>query len=248
MSEWRVLPLTIADQQEHIEQSEALLAGALPGKPATLYWSMAEPEGIVLGFSQKPDTINQAALAARHIPSYHRRAGGTAVLVGPHLLSLDVVLPAGHPLILADVVESYRWFGEAWVAALARLHVRTSTISPQEAHERQRRARQGEAARRESILRLACYASLSPYEVVAGERKVVGLDMVRRRTGSLLQAGILLQWHPETLAHLLAHTREEHTILSQGLPQRAVGLDALAGRVIAPAEVIEAFQHVIREM
>ncbi|MBA2287032.1 MAG: ligase [Ktedonobacteraceae bacterium] len=248
MSEWRVLPLTVADQQRHIEQSEALLAGAQPGESATLYWSMAEPEGIVLGFSQKPDTINQATLADRHIPIYHRRAGGTAVLVGPHLLSLDVVLPAGHPLILADVVESYRWFGAVWVAALARLDVRTATIAPHEAHERQRHARQGEAARDEAILRRACYASLSPYEVVAGERKVVGLDMIRRRTGSLLQAGVLLQWRPETLVHLLGHTQEERAILRQGLPQRAVGLDTLAGRVIAPAEVIEAFQHVLREL
>ena len=85
MSKWRVVPLVIADQQQHIDQSEKLLATAEAGQPATLYWSQAEPVGLVLGYSQKHAILNPAALAAQPIPVYHRRAGGTAVLVGPRL-------------------------------------------------------------------------------------------------------------------------------------------------------------------
>ncbi len=245
---WRIYSLSIADQQQHIERSESLLAEAAPGVPATLYWSQAERPGLVLGFSQKPGVLNAEALAAYSLPVYRRKAGGTAVLVGPHLLSLDVLLPAGHPLILADIVESYRWFGEAWVAALRELGLETRSVPVAEAHEQRALLKQPETAQREVILRRACYGSLSPYEVVAGrgQRKVVGLDMVRRRAGCLLQAGVLLRRETETLAQLLGHTPEEQAILREGLRERAVGLDSLAGRAVSAQEVIAAFEKVIQ--
>src|SRR6266852_5644511 len=111
MTNWHIHPLTIADQQHHIEQGERLLNGIQPEDQPILYWSVADPTGLVLGFSQKHSILNPAALVSLDLQIYHRRAGGTAVLVGPHLLSLDVILPAGHPLIHSDIVESYRWFG-----------------------------------------------------------------------------------------------------------------------------------------
>ena len=128
---WRVSPIVVSDQQQHIDQSEALFTQEEP----TLYWSLAEPTGLVLGFSQKLNTLNPVVLEQQPvIPIYHRRAGGTAVLVGSHMLSLDVFLPAGHPLILSDVVESYRWFGEAWVSALQHVGVQTRIVPIEEAH------------------------------------------------------------------------------------------------------------------
>src|SRR5205823_12056293 len=136
--------------------------------------SLAEPEGLVLGFSQKHDVLNSIALTACQFPIYHRRAGGTAVLVGYHLLSLDVVLPANHPLILPDIVESYRWFGEAWVAALAQLNVETRIVTPVEAHILRARLKQPETRVYELLMNRACYGTLSSYEVVVGQRKVVG--------------------------------------------------------------------------
>ncbi len=245
---WHILPLSVADQQQHIDQSEMLLAEATPGQPATLYWSQADPPGIVLGFSQKPTVLNAHTLAMHVIPVYHRRAGGTAVLVGADLLSLDVVLPAQHPLILSDIVESYRWFGEAWVEALQFLGVQTRAVPIDEAHAQRILLKQPQTREREAILRRACYGSLSPYEVVAGQRKVVGLDMIRRKTGSLLQAGLLLQWNTELLAQLLGHTPEEQVILREGLCERAIGLNTLAGRVITIQEVIAAFEQVLLAM
>ena len=245
MSNWKVLPLTIADQQQHIEQSEHLLAAAFQGDAPTLYWSIAEPAGLVLGYSQKHEILNPTALAALQIPIYHRRAGGTAVLVGRHLLGLDVALPADSPLVLSDIVESYRWLGEAWVAALAGLDIQTRTVTVQEAREQRALLKQSDTRERESLLRRACYGSLSPYEVVVGQRKVVGLDMIRRRGGSLLQAGILLHWETEELAQLLGHTSEEQALLREGLRERAVGLDTLAGRVVTAEEVIGAFEQTL---
>ena len=245
MNSWRVLPLAIDDQQKHIDFSEQLIATASPGDPPTLYWSQAEPEGLVLGFSQQPTILNAQTLTSQPLPIYHRRAGGTAVLVGPHLLGLDVLLPAGHPLILPDLVESYRWLGETWVATLRELGIETRAVSPSEAHAQRDLIKQPATREREAILRRACYGSLSPYEVVAGDRKVVGLDMIRRRAGTLLQAGVLLHWDTEKLAALLAHTPQEQVILRDGLHERAVGLDTLAGQTILAETLIVTFERVL---
>ena len=245
MSNWLIYPLTIADQQQHIEHSERLLSNVQSGDPATIYWSLAQPTGLVLGFSQKESTLNPAALAAGSFPIYHRRAGGTAVLVGPTLLSLDVVLPADHPLHLPDLVESYRWFGESWVATLAQLGIHTRMVTPAEAHAQRALRRQPETREYEMLMNRACYGSLSPYEVVVGQRKVVGFDMIRRRTGSLLQAGVLLQWDSQLLAYLLGHTPAEQELLQKGLLDRAVGLDTLLGSVITCDEVINTFERVL---
>ncbi len=245
MSNWKALPLAIADQQQHIEKSQILLDMIQPADPPVLYWSQASHLGLVLGFSQKADVLNQEALARLSIPVYHRRAGGTAVLVGPHLLSLDVVLPPDHPLVLPDIVKSYHWLGEAWVKALQQLGIESHTVSPEEAHEQRRLLKQEETREREAILQRACFGMLSPYEVVAGQRKVVGLDMIRRKRGSLLQAGVLLEWETEALAQLLGHTPEEQALLREGLLERAIGLNTLAGRVITPKELIAAFERVV---
>ena len=69
--------------------------------------------------------------------------------------------------------------------------------------------------------------------------------MIRRRSGSLLQAGLLLKCDPEPLVELLGHTPEEQTILREGLPERAVGLDTLAGRTISAMEVISSFEEAL---
>jgi lipoate-protein ligase A len=238
----------IAPQQYHIDLSEQVLMEASPGDPALLYWSQAESPGLVLGFSQKASVLNPKVLSAQPIPLYHRRAGGTSVLVGSELLSLDVILPAGHPLILPDIVESYRWFGIAWVNTLERLGIESRVVLPEEAHAQQALFKEEATSSKEAILRRSCFGSLSSYEVVAQGRKVVGLDMIRRRTGSLLQAGVLLSWNVEPLVELLGHTQEEQAILREGLPERAVGLDTLAGRPIIVIEVIAAFEEVLKNI
>lgn len=244
-NQWLVYPLKSADQQAHIEQSERLLTTILPGDLPILSWSLAATPGIVLGFSQKPDLINAQALLAHPIPLYHRRAGGTAVLVGPHLLALDVFLPAGHKLILHDIVESYRWLGEVWVETLRRIGAHTRLVSPQEAHAQRDLQKHAPTRHHELLMNRACYGTLSPYEVVSDKRKVVGFDMIRRRAGSLLQAGVLLQWETQLLATFLGHTQEEQALLERGLLERAIGLNTLVGREVTPQELITIFEEVL---
>jgi lipoate---protein ligase len=245
MIKWNIYPLTIADQQQHLDHSEKLLQTIRPGDPPILYWSLANPTGLVLGISQKELSLNLNAIATLGIPIYHRRAGGTAVLVGSHLLDLDIILPPDHPLITTDIIESYRWLGETWVTALQQLGVHTRLVSPTEAHSQQARRKDPVAGLYEQLLHRACYGSLSPYEVVVDNRKVVGLCMIRRHTGLLLQAGIVLHWETTQLAQILGKTAAEQHILATGLLNRATGLDSLLKRVVTYEEIISSFERIL---
>ena len=63
---------------------------------------------------------------------------------------LDVVLPRGHPLVIDDVGQSYRWLAEALLAALAAHGAELRAVTPEEAAAR--------PAAERAAARLACFA------------------------------------------------------------------------------------------
>ena len=159
------------------------------------------------------------------------------MLWGPDLIALDVMVPKGHPLHSDDVVEAYRWVGETLASALGSLDMSVRALPPDEA----RRANDPHLAE------LACYAGRSPWEVVLGERKVVGLSQVRRRQGTLVQAGFALHLDGPGLAGLLrlepddrhrvagAFGRQRPPMLID-LPSLVQTVDAAVERVLAEAD------------
>lgn len=241
METWLRLPLLRAPQSYHLALADALLHSAAE-RPPLLYWQIAEPAAVVIGISQKLSDLDTAACQRAGLAIYRRAAGGTAVLVGPDLLSLDVILPPGHPLAGHDIVEAYRWFGELWAETLRAFGLAARTIPPSEAHAPRTRRNLEQAGRQEYLLRQSCYGAVSPYEVSVNGQKVLGLDQVRRRVGFLFQGGLLLHWDAEKVAALLAAEAEERPALAAGLKERVSGLDKLLGRSIAPDEIITEFE------
>lgn len=241
METWLRLPLLRAPQGYHLALADALLQTAAE-RPPLLYWQVAEPAAVVIGISQKLSELDIAACQRAGLAIYRRAAGGTAVLVGPDLLSLDVILPPGHPLAGHDIVEAYRWFGDLWAETLQELGLAARTIPPAEAHAPRTRQTLEQASRLEHLLRQSCYGAVSPYEVSIHGHKVLGLDQVRRRVGFLFQGGLLLRWDAERIASLLAAEPDECPALAAGLSERAAGLDTLLELPIAPDELIKRFE------
>jgi lipoate-protein ligase A len=147
--------------------------------PAWRIWTYREP-AIVLGCSQR--RLLAAARDDTDIALLLRGSGGGAVLAGPWMLGLSVALPANHALAVSGVVASYRWLGEL-LATLLREAGMAARALPAEAV----RARAPPAS-----LAWSCFGGLSPWEVVAGDRKIAGLAQVRRRHGVLWVGGLLL--------------------------------------------------------
>jgi lipoate-protein ligase A len=95
------------------------------------------------------------------------------------------------------------------------------------------------------VLRLACYGTLSPWEVVIGKRKLVGLCQVRRRGGALYQTGVHLRFDPKALGQLLDLNNNRRKTLATRLHNAAVGLDAAAGHEISSDEVMRAVEETL---
>ena len=240
-STWRVLPFSDAPMGRQLALSEAMLAGLAESNRPALRWYVPREPALVIGNGQKPRIANFDATAERDIAIYRRTSGGTAVLADGDLLSLDVALPAAHPLATSDVVDAYRWMGELWQQALESLGVAKARALPVE------EARKQPALAHDDPLRLACYGTLSPWEVVVGKRKLVGLCQVRRQPGALYQVGVYLHFTPRALGELLDLGNNQRKTLATKLHNATVGLDDAAGHHITGDAVIHAVEAALAD-
>ncbi len=236
---WRRLPDSNEDMGWQLAHTDALFAGLEADEAPAIRWFVPTQPALVLGRSQGPQRADLAAARAAGVAVYRRTSGGGAVFIDQNALSLDVALPASHPLLTRDVTLSYRWIGEVWEQALAAIGIRgVRTIATEE-------VRAIPALAADDPLRLACYGTLSPWEVVAGRRKVVGLSQIRRRAGAVYAIGVHLHWNPERLVALLALPADTRRSAAAALGATAVGLDELASRPVAVSEVVAAIERAL---
>lgn len=233
---WRLIPYDIGPSSRHFALSDAL--ARLVSSP-TVWWHSTDQPTVILGAGQKVPVLDSRASREAGIEVVKRQAGGTAVYAGPGVLGLDIALPSGHPLVLPDIVESYRWLGEVWAEALTTLGADVHLVSIAEA-----RAAAGIGRPHSELIRLACFGSLSPYEVVAGHRKLVGLAQVRRRTATLFQSGVHLDFDAFGLARLLAP--DAGAELAGTLADAAAGLRQVVPGPIDEIDMIEAFNGALQ--
>lgn len=229
MEPWRRLPTHVGASDLHFALSDALVRRSpMP----TLWWHATERPTLIVGAGQ--GALDLPACERAGVLVVRRQTGGTAVYAAPGVLGLDVMLPPGHPLAPSDIVETYRWLGETWTSALTSLGVDARLVSLPEARAAHLHDGDGE-------IRLACFGTLSPYEVTAGGRKLVGLAQVRRRTGVLLQSAIHRHFDAEAIGRLLSGSRN----LVERLQAVAVGLDELLPEPPDVEEVVRCFEDVL---
>ena len=183
---------TVADEQQAIADALATPVVA----PVARYWAYSQP-GLVLGRGQKPDEALKARARDEGLDLVQRHTGGGVVLAGDWLMSQFVVLPPQHPLSRQSLPDSFETIGGAWRRALARLGV-TATMVPRNG------LREQAAAVRKSDIGWVCFAGASFGELTdARGGKLLGLAQVRRKTGVVIVAGLLLARTPwETLVRV----------------------------------------------
>jgi lipoate---protein ligase len=147
--------------------------------PVWRYWAYRQP-AVVLGCSQR--ALLGDAQRRTSAPVVLRGSGGGAVLAGPWMLGLSVILPSRHRLLVGSLGSSYRWLGELFARALRGAGIPADAL-PSDSPLLHRPADE---------LSWACFASFSSWEVAVHGRKIVGLSQRRRQHGVLLSAGLLL--------------------------------------------------------
>lgn len=231
--EWRLLPYGEGPAGEELAAAEGLLAGLAEGGRPALRWYGARRPALVIGSGQRPHEVDGQAAAVAGVTVHRRASGGAAVLFVPGFLMQDIALPPGHPLYKADVSESYAWLGGVWAEALAALGVAAELIDVPSARADTRDA--------DPLVRRACFGGRSPYEVLAGGRKLVGLSQIRRRPGALFQAGLYARWPGRELAALLRLPPAERAATADALAARVAGLDELLPAPPPPEAIMGAF-------
>lgn len=240
---WDNLPYSADPADLQLAAGDALLAhiGGEEPRPALRWYSMS-PTALILGSGQKLHEFDLHACRAASIALHRRSSGGTAVLAAPDQIMLDIALPRGHALFRHDITESYRWLGEAWMAVLQALGGQAHLLLVPEAR--------ADLHALDALTRRACYGGRSPYEVLVGGRKVIGLAQTRRRAGALLQTGIYTRWSAWGLVSLFALAPTERQDLAARLDARVAGLaDVLpvaAGQELFP-RVVRLFAATLRE-
>ena len=202
---FRVLPFEVAEAAALLDQGAALLDGLADDPTPVLRWYQASTPALVLGRGQ-PETPGAVT----------RFSGGGAVLLDDDILSLDVLLPAGHPMLDGEVGAVFDRVGRAWARALCEVEVPAITVWDRPSTARRR------GTPREQLLAAVCYATLGRGEVLSGGRKLVGLAQRRRRAGALVQCGLLRRWRPARLLEALGFDPEDAQVAGH-----AVGLHDL---------------------
>lgn len=243
------MSLSAEPPAEALLRDEALLEEVRPGGPAGVRWYSVTAPAVVLGLGLRPRrgaVLDEARCQAAGVQILERRAGGGAVLLDRHMLCAAVCIRLPDPRVGPDLTESYRWVGERLAGALRRLGVRGARrVEVDQARADAQALKLGSSPLGQA-LRDACYAGLSPHEVVvgatepplarAGVAKIVGLAQVRRRHAALFQVGVLLR-DQSALADLLrVPDMATRTGVRAALGERTIGLeDVLGGPVTAEA-------------
>lgn len=234
---WRVLGPDHGTAAPLLRTGVDLLESMAGDPRPTLRWYRATHTAIVLGRGQGSLTLQPTPGVEVH----QRHSGGGAVLLDPHLLNLDVVVPAGHDWLADDDLGAvFLRVGAVWARALDQLGVPHLRVHQGPATARRR------GTPREQLLAAVCYATLGRGEVVVDDagrapdpghtppagRKLVGLSQRRRRPGALVQCGLLERWSPAQLLVALGGDPEDAQVHAA-----AVGLHDLLAAPPADAAV-----------
>lgn len=207
---WRQLRPGTCTVTEALERSVGLLTR---GECPAIVVHAVSPAAITVGRAQVGD-VDRASAGAEGIEIITRPSGGGPVLWDDDLIALDIILPAGHPLLPTDVVAGYRWVGEAVAAALGALGIAGArAVPPAEARAWPR----GDATG-------LCFGGMSPWEVVVERRKVLGLSQVRRQAGGIIQVGVPIRIDADRLARAVGAPRSA----AEDLESRTIGLAEIA--------------------
>ena len=227
-AEWRLIvehePRSGA---ENMALDEVIMDAVATGEaPPTLRFYQWSPPCLSLGKRQPLDGVDVARCQAAGVDIVRRATGGWAILHTDEL-TYSIAAQPSDPRAEGAILDAYRKLSQGLIVGLERLGV-PALMNP---------ALPGGVQNASA----ACFEVPSAYEIVAGQKKLIGSAQVRPN-GRVLQHGTLplegdisrvvqFLWFPDAAARdaLTAHLREHATTLYEVL-----------GRHVSFAEAAEA--------
>ncbi len=224
MTPWKLLRTGANFGAYNMAIDEELLACAQAGEQTpVLRFYRWNPPAVSLGHFQKTETaVNLEACKKRGIDVIRRITGGRAVFHHREL-TYSIVARTDNPLFPPGVLGTYKIIASCLVAGLRNLGIPAEAVS---------RGSMLAGLVKKRPKDPACFSSPSWYEIVAGNKKIIG-SAQRRLSGAFLQHGsILIDFDPRLEAEIIpgANTGDLATsvnqVLSREVPSEEI-IDAL---------------------
>jgi len=207
-------PLTGAENMARDQYLlELVEEGVIQGAVLRVYrW---DPPALSLGYHQRwENSVVQSVLEQHSIDLVRRWTGGRAVL---HIreLTYSVIAPFSTPF-KNRVLHNYDLIARALKAFTDRLFLDVSLAAGHESHE-------SPSGKERST---PCFASLSPSEIQAGKRKLIGSAQKLGRRAFLQHGSLPLEDHADLLCELTGSTLNmEERMVTLGEMYRAMNRD-----------------------
>jgi lipoate-protein ligase A len=207
---------------------EAILMAVAAGlSPPTLRFYAWDPPCVSVGYAQSlQGEIDLEACRRLGYDWVRRPTGGRAIL---HVdeLTYSVVAPLQEPRVAGDILTSYRRLCTGLVAGLKLLGCDAVQAAP-------------DRDQHMPDLSAACFDVPSPYEVMAGGRKLVGSAQARRRRTVLQHGTLPLCGDVTRLCQVVALPESERVALQGTLYRRATTLRQVLGQTVSWDEAADA--------
>jgi lipoyl(octanoyl) transferase len=237
ISTWRLLKTPPASGPWNMALDEAILESAGRGDslPTLRLYAWAPP-CLSLGYTQAFSDVDLPRLAARGWTVVRRPTGGKAILHTDEL-TYSVAGPHEDPRLKGGVIESYRRLSEALLHALRLLGL--------DAQANSQAASPASGAEEGPV----CFEVPSNYEIVVGQKKLVGSAQARRKEGVLQHGSLPLSGDLARITQVLSFpdeaARQEAALR---LDRRATTVYSALNREVSWDEAAQAFTRAFSEV
>jgi lipoate-protein ligase A len=227
---WRLLITPPLDGATNMAIDEAILQALAEGQGRpTLRFFQWEPACLSLGYNQHWQDIDEAACRALGYTWTRRPTGGRAILHTDEA-TYSLVIPQDDPRIEGGIVASYRVLSLGLLRGLEKLGVQAEQAGKEEVSASRQVARGGPV----------CFDTPSRYEITWQGKKLIGSAQLRRKKMVLQHGTLPLRGDLNRIIKTLNFSPEERDQQRQLLPERAITLEQILGRVVPFSEVVEA--------
>jgi len=225
---WRLLISPPLDGATNMAIDEAILHAVAEGhSPPTLRFYQWQPACLSLGYNQHWAEVDVAACRRLGYTWTRRPTGGKAILHTDEA-TYSLIVPQTDPRIEGGIVASYRVLSFGLLRGLARLGVTAHQASKEETKAHLQAGGGGPV----------CFDTPSRYEITWQGKKLIGSAQLRRRKTVLQHGSLPLHGDLNRILDVLAFSETEYAIQANLLPERAITLEQVLGRVLPFAEAV----------